>query len=53
MRLHFKILDTIILPKLAETMIKLAEDNINMNNAFKFNRIVPNNEKHIKHHQNK
>ena len=32
-------------------MTKLAEDNINKNNAFKFNRIVPNNPKHIKHHQ--
>lgn len=41
-------MDTIIDNKLVESLVIIAKDNINKNNVFKFNRIVPNNPNHIK-----
>lgn len=41
-------MDTLISTEMAEQLIQLANENINKNNAFNFNRKVINNPKHIK-----
>ena len=44
-------MDTLISNEMAKNLIELAENNINKNLAFKFNRKVLDNEKHIKHNK--
>ena len=44
-------MDTLIDKNMAASLIELAKNNIDKNNAFKFNRIVKNNPNHIKHLQ--
>jgi hypothetical protein len=44
-------MDTIISKELAQSMIELANKNINNNIVFKFNRKVPDNSNHIKHNK--
>ena len=44
-------MDTIIDNKMAEQLLQLANENIDKNNTFKFNRIVPENKFHVKNNQ--
>ena len=44
-------MDTVIDSNMADSLIKLAEENINNKNVFKFNRIVPDNSNHVKHNK--
>ena len=44
-------MDTVIDSNMAESLIKLADENINKKNVFKFNRKVPGNSNHIKHNK--
>lgn len=42
-------MDTCIESNMAKSLIELAKQNLDKNNVFKFNRMVPNNTRHIKH----
>ena len=44
-------MDTLIPKEMAKSLIDLANQNINSNICFKFNRKVPNNDKHKKHNK--
>ena len=44
-------MDTCVDYNMAKNIIELAQENLNKTNAFKFNRIIPNNPNHLKHLQ--